>query len=51
MKSTRLTKEQRVGISEQILEDEFGLCIEGLTNKQLLQMAQMLEFIGENREE
>ena len=50
-KTTRFTKYQRVGIYEQILDEEYGHDIDGLTNQEILEMSALLSFIGKNRNE
>jgi len=50
-KTTRFTKYQRVGIYEQILDEEYGYDIDGLTNQEILEMSALLSFIGKNRNE
>lgn len=40
-----------IGIIEQILDDEYGIGVEGYTNKQLKSVGAMMTFLGKNKEE
>lgn len=51
MKRKRANKSRDVGIVEQILDDEYGIGVEGYNNKQLKSIGAMMTYLGKNREE
>lgn len=46
-KDKRISKSQRKVIYEQILEDEFGISIDGYTKEQLTQIAGLVKYLSE----